>query len=67
MKAHPRMLGEEALDVFGLVRGEVVEHDVNLLRPARALHQPFQERNELLAGVPGPSVLKSRIPQSRST
>ena len=49
MKAHVGMLGEEPFDLFGLVRGEIVEHDVNLLaHPVRATKPSRKAMNSLL-------------------
>ncbi len=51
-KRDVRMLSEEVVDVLGLVRGEIVEHHMNLLGPSGTRHQAFEESDELLAGVP---------------
>jgi hypothetical protein len=47
------MLGEKGLYVFGLMSREIVEHDVNLLRPTGALDQTVRkETNSLLVWRP---------------
>ena len=38
--------------MFGLGRGQIVQHGVNLPRPLGAGHQAFQKGDERLTGVP---------------
>jgi hypothetical protein len=47
------MLGEELLNILGLVRREVVEHHMNFLGPSGTLDQALEKRYELLGSVPG--------------
>ena len=52
MKPHLGVSLKKPLDIFGLVRRQIAEYDMNLLGPRGSLHQPFQKGNEVLAGVP---------------
>ncbi len=52
MEPHLGMLLQEFVRRFGLVCREVIEHDVNLLRPFCALHQVSNEVAKLRTGVP---------------
>ena len=51
MEPHFRVVRQELLNSFGLVRREVMEHDVDLLRPTSALAQLRNEGDKLVAGV----------------
>jgi hypothetical protein len=46
------MLRQEPLHGFGLVRRQIVQHDMNFLRPTSPAEQLVQEGDELRAGVP---------------
>src|SRR5215468_11666816 len=52
METDFRVLFEKLLHRFGLVRREIVQHDVNLSRPARLFEQTTQKEQELSTGVP---------------
>ncbi len=51
VEAHFGVVGQELLNGFGLVCREIIEHDVDLLRPAGALDEVRYESDELVAGV----------------
>lgn len=51
METYFGMLGEELLNRFGFVCGEIVEHNVDLLCPTSALDQVREESDEFIAGV----------------
>jgi hypothetical protein len=52
MQPDGRVLGQKGVDLFGLVRGEVVEDDVNLAPAGLMSHHLAQEGHELGRGVP---------------
>ena len=52
MKPYFGMFREELLDGRCLVRRKIIQHDVNLARPLRLVHQSAQEIDEIRAGVP---------------
>src|SRR5436309_2001242 len=52
VEPHFRILLQKLLHRLSLVGGQIVQHDVDLLRPPRLLHQLPQEDNKLRAGVP---------------
>ena len=45
------MFCQELLDVFSLVRGEIVEHDVSFLGAIGTIHQTGKKRDEFTAGM----------------
>src|SRR5262245_38844331 len=49
---HVRVLLQKLRDFLGLVSGEVVEDDVDLLSRLALLHDLLQEGNELFTGMP---------------
>ena len=51
MEVHTRMGCQERVDLFRLVRGEIVENYMNLFAPGLRRHQLLQKGHELSAGV----------------
>jgi len=52
MEFHVGVALQKARDLVGLVRRQIVKHDVNLARPLLLAHQLGQECDKLSAGVP---------------
>jgi hypothetical protein len=51
VKPYPWVLYQKLFHVLGLVRGEVIQHDVDLFGPSGSRHQPIQKGDELFGGV----------------
>src|SRR5205823_3748751 len=52
MEMYARMCGEKRADLLRLVRGEIVENDVNLASTGLRIHDVGEEGQEVLARVP---------------
>ena len=51
METYFRVLGQELLNRFGFMCGEIVQHNVDLLCPTSTLDQVQEESDEFVAGV----------------
>ena len=52
MKLHMRISPEKRFDLVGLVRGQVIENDVDLLVRVAAGNHVFEKTHELGTGMP---------------